>query len=939
MIADLRRGRSYERVLLRGLSEDEVESYFEQMAQHQLDERGRTLAEAVHRETEGNPFFIQEILRHLAETNRIYRSDGRWVSDVAAIEELGIPEGVREVIGHRMARLSDECNAVLTVAAVVGREFALDALQHACGRVGESLLEALEEALAAAIIAEASGPGIRYVFSHALIQESLYAELSSARRISIHRQVGVALEKLYAADPDPHLDELAYHFLEAAPGEDLQRAMGYAKRAGVRAMGRVAYGEAAGHYVRALQVLDLSGRPEDDERCALLLALGDAQWAAGEFDDAREAFAKAAEVSGRTGAAEKLARAALGFGGTFAGYETGEVDETLVSLLERALDALDEGDSPLRASLMGRLAEALTFSESRDFAVAVSHDAEAMARRVGDNAILASVLANTHWVRWSPDNLEERLGMAEEIVRICDAPAESALRAQGHLWRLSDLLELGDADSMREELAAYSHLADQIRQPYHLWLKLVVEAMLALMEARFEEAEVLAGEALDTGSKAQNKNALLIFGSHLADLRRETGGLEDLEDGLKDFIEAYPRLPGWPCALAQVYSELEREADARSQFEALAANDFSDIPRDLFWITCMILLAQTCSFLRDDRRAVRLYQLLLPYANRHAVISPVVSYFGPITRYLGLLTATMSRWDEAAEHFEHAISAAESMGARRTVARTEFEYARMLLDRGRDRDRDKALELVTRVLRTASESGMKMLVEKALSLKLRAQGADQALGSTSIDAVAASVLAERPDLGRQAAPDGTVSILFSDIEESTALAERLGDRGWLELLKGHNEIVRDELQSHNGHEVQWLGDGFMLAFPSARSALRFAVSVQQRLVAFREQHPGEPIRVRIGIHTGEVIREGADFFGRHVIFAARVAQHAQADEILVSSLLRELVHSSGEFLFDDGRETVLKGLSGSHRLFAADWQALGVAEESGESASPFRQLQ
>jgi class 3 adenylate cyclase len=242
----------------------------------------------------------------------------------------------------------------------------------------------------------------------------------------------------------------------------------------------------------------------------------------------------------------------------------------------------------------------------------------------------------------------------------------------------------------------------------------------------------------------------------------------------------------------------------------------------------------------------------------------------------------------------------------------------MLLDRGEPGGQEKALGLATQALDTAQELGMKTLVERCLRLKLRAQGIDAASSGASIDAVAASVYVDKPDLRPHAAPDGTVTILFSDIEGSTEMTERLGDQKWMELLSEHNAIVREQVAAHDGFEVKSQGDGFMLAFQSARRALQCAAEIQ-RAFARRNESAEEPIRVRMGLHTGEAIKDGDDFFGKHVNLAARIAGQASGGEILVSSLLKELTDSGGDIPFGEEREVELKGLSGSHRVYEVVW--------------------
>ena len=166
---------------------------------------------------------------------------------------------------------------------------------------------------------------------------------------------------------------------------------------------------------------------------------------------------------------------------------------------------------------------------------------------------------------------------------------------------------------------------------------------------------------------------------------------------------------------------------------------------------------------------------------------------------------------------------------------------------------------------------------------------------------------------------GTVTIMFSDIVGFSAMTERLGDERVQEILHTHCAIVREQIAVHGGFEVKTQGDGFMIAFPSARRALRCAVRIQRTMAAY-DEHAEAPVGLRIGLHTGEVTKEGYDFFGRSVIVAARIGAAARSGEILVSSLVRELTAGAEEFAFDGGREVELKGLAGLQRVFAAEWE-------------------
>jgi class 3 adenylate cyclase len=206
-------------------------------------------------------------------------------------------------------------------------------------------------------------------------------------------------------------------------------------------------------------------------------------------------------------------------------------------------------------------------------------------------------------------------------------------------------------------------------------------------------------------------------------------------------------------------------------------------------------------------------------------------------------------------------------------------------------------------------------------------------GAGTIDEIARTVVTERPNLSSHAAPDGTVTILFTDIESSTVMYEKLGDLRAQEVLRLHNSIIREQVAAQEGYEVKSIGDSLMVAFGSARRALLAAIAIQRAFERYCKEHPGEPIRVRIGMHMGEAIREAGDFFGKTVILAARIGSTAAATEILVSSTLKEVTESAGDFRFDSGREVSLHGLSGTYRIYSVVWSETGTAAAAKFSTS------
>jgi class 3 adenylate cyclase len=914
-LGDLTREPVTRRFALRGLTAADVGRYIEMTVGAAPPPE---LGQVVHRETEGNPFFVGEVVRLLVAEGRL---DG---GERATGWKVGVPQGVREVIGRRLDRLSRDCNRLLTLASIVGREFGLDAIEPVAELTRQRVLELVTEAVAARLVAKVPDAIGRYRFAHALVRETLYEEPSPADRVRLHRRIGEVLESLYAARPERHLSELAFHFAQAAEdGRNADKAIDYGRRAAERAVVQLAHEEGVRQYERALELLTTYRPAADGERGELLLGLGEARRRTGDVEKAKETVREAADVARRIGAAELVARAALAYGGP--GFVFGQHDEYLVALLEDALASLGEEASALRARVMARLAMELFFAKTPERCDALSAAAVRMAREVGDHAALASALHCRHAAMWGPRHLEERLAIATEIVRLADTTGDKEEAARGRHFRIVDLLEMGDVASAYREMEAQSRLADELKQPLYEWHRAMYRAMRALMEGRTEEGETLAGEALMIGQRA-SPDAMDTYGVQVFTARRDQGRLGEMEASAAALVEQQPHVPGWRSVLAHLYLETGRIDEARREFEALAAAGFASIPEDPVWMPTMSMLSEVCAALGDEPRAAELYALYLPYEARHIVVGAGVASTGAVAGFLGLLAGTMRRWDDAIRHFERALALNAQMGARPRLAYTQLAYAQMLRTRGEPGDVAKAIALAGQALEIGEALGMQHVTERALAFKLGAQGVDTIELKTSIDAVVSSVADEKPDLRVHAAPDGTVTVLFTDIERFTAMTERLGDLRAQEILRAHGAIVREQVAAHGGLEVKSQGDGFMVVFSSARRAVFCAIAIQRAITGWSAQHPEEPIRVRTGLHTGEVIRESADFFGKNVILAARITDRARGGEILVSSLLKELVDSAGDIEFGEPRTVELKGLTGTRTLHAVHWAGTPAPE-------------
>ena len=295
--------RHGQRLPLRGLREADVAAVVERVAGHRPPDR---VVRAIHQATEGNPFFVDEVVRLLSAEGRL--------DDAHHVAAVRIPDGVRETIRHRLEPLPAHTRELLCTAAVIGREFRLDTLQRVSGCDPGELDAALRVAVGSGVLIERTSGLGSYSFSHGLIRETLYDDLGPQRRGLLHREVGRALEDLYAADPEPHVAELAHHFFVAATTGELEKAIEYSVRAGERALALVAYEEASAHLERALQAYALQERSDVARRCDLLLMLGIAQSRSSESGAARETLLCAADLARRIGSPERLARAALGYG-------------------------------------------------------------------------------------------------------------------------------------------------------------------------------------------------------------------------------------------------------------------------------------------------------------------------------------------------------------------------------------------------------------------------------------------------------------------------------------------------------------------------------------------------------------------------------------------------------------------------------------------------
>ena len=703
-LADLRREPDVVRVVLRGLAEDEVVELVSSAAGHVLDESAVRLAQEVHAETEGNPFFVGQVLRHLIETGVVRDVDGRWI--VSPHRTTGIPEGIREVIGKRLSQLAPDTNDVLSVAAVIGREFDGSLLIHASGLDPDRVLDALEEAEASRLVVPIPGRDDRRTFAHALVRSTLYEEIPTTRRLRIHRRVAEAFAERSARGV-ACLDQLAHHSCEAAALGDVEAALRWSRAAAEEAFDRLAYEEAASWYRRAIEVVDPDDPAHLPSRAELRIALGRSVRASGSFEAARAAALAAVDEARAADRPDLAGEAALVIAGDRGWSEAGLVDHELIAILEESLEKLPTGDSPLRAMLSARLASELYFQQAEhDHRQNLTAEAVAMVQRLDDVDAAVFVLSCSLWGGWGPTNVHERRQQALEIVELARRSGNVFHELTGTVWLSICDAELGDGAAFRAAVAKEEALAAQLRQPEWLWVSAVHRASVALMEVRLDDAQRLMDEGLRIGSQLGSETVAQMYGVQLSAMERARGNPETLEATFVSMVERFPLIPSWRCALSYLYRDIGKLDEARRVYEPLAAEDFAGIPRDANWAVGMVLVSTVCSSLDDVARAETLYDLLVPIQDQTVLAGMPADFFGSVHASLMLLAATLGRWDEAASRFASAQAAHERMGCRSSSLLTSLEWGRLMGGRGSDGDVAAAARLLADTRDEAAGVGM-----------------------------------------------------------------------------------------------------------------------------------------------------------------------------------------------------------------------------------------
>ena len=686
MLAELRREGPLVRVDLAGLDEEAVAA----LLARRTGVSDHASARRYRERSGGNPFFLDELLRESEETGG---------------GAMPLPAGVRDVIAGRLARLDRPTMRALEAAAVCGLEFDVADLARVDDRPIVEVMEALDGAIAAAIIAATDRRG-RYAFAHALVGETIASALPPSRRARLHLQLAGVLADRHETG-EAGAGEVAWHLRAAGALAGDERLAMWELTAAREAAAALAHSEAAAHYEAAL-----AGRSgaQDRDRGEMLLALGHARDRAGRRGQAREAFAEAADLARAMRDPDLLARAALGHGGT--ALVIAAADATAVRLLEEALAAAPAGDRATSARLLARLSVELYYSDPAR-ARELSGLAVERARAAGDATALAAALNANRVALWSPHHADERLTVAGEMLAAAEAAGDREAQLQARNWRVVDLLELGRVPEAAAEIDVYEALADAVALPHFGWYVPLWRGTLAVLAGRWDEAGELADRALALARRADDPNGPLFVGiqrHHSFSVQRR---LEQIDrDRLVKRSAASPAEAEWLVNLALLDAETGATEEARRLVSELARDDCRALTLNVNWHGACVL-AEAAVHVADREAGASLYGLLEPHAQLFPLIARAVGCLGSNEYYVGRLAGLLGREDEAVVRLRRAVAENDRAGARPHAAVALLRLGETLTRRA---EPEPARDVLQQAAQRADALGMPSLAAEAARL-------------------------------------------------------------------------------------------------------------------------------------------------------------------------------------------------------------------------------
>ncbi len=673
----------------------------------------RELAEIIFHETDGNPFFVEEVFLHLKEEERLFAADGQWRTDLTR-EELDVPEGVRLVVGRRLQRLGEYAIRTLTVAAVLGRRFDLDLTEAAAALDSESFLEAIEEAETARLIVPAADVRGSYEFNHELIRQTALGGLSLLRRQRLHAQVAQLIELRRADDLEAHASALAWHLFQAGAAVPAEKIVKYAFMAGERALEKYAYEEAAGHFSRGLELKDPDAA--DSETARLLFGLGRSQAALLDVHHSETAVAtltRAFEIHAAAGEVTRAVEVAAYPIFVTAGHRKG-----VGQLLSSALELVPE-DSHEAGRLLHRYGWAVSQEEGDyDKAMDAFQRALVIAEREDDLALRMTTLGSIAFVNALHLRLQECASAASEALALARQIGNPSVEMNTQALLAASLDATGKMSEAYSLWPSCVALAEKLAARTWLTTVLWFAAVAARLGGKWEDARRLLDRGLDVwpadprllGERAVFEAQLGYFDEAERQLERVVDVMQSNPPGPTDEY-AYP-----PMALAAV-AYIGRSADGletakRAAEPVISSSDVS--PFLALWARAGLAVASVME--GDATAASDQYQAL--EARRGTFVhggSPA-----SVDRLLGLLASSLGRVEVADTHFHQAIQACRQPGYVVELAWSLYERAALFVKRGRHGDVREAEALLDESVALAKELGLEPLVERAQALRREA---------------------------------------------------------------------------------------------------------------------------------------------------------------------------------------------------------------------------
>jgi len=616
--------------------------------------------------TGGNPFFLQAVAQEPGTSTPTPISeeehDDRRPGSVSG--------RLHRIVRWRLASLSPECKKALSVGAILGLQFRSRILQIVSGMAEEPFLDVLEEALATGVIVEVSEAPDAYRFVHDLVRHSLAAEISSARRIRIHREIAEILEGSYGLNP-ANSSEIAYHYGAAISPEVADRALLFGKIAGTWAMEHVAYEASAGLFRSALEVCKLYFPQDLEGECELLLLLADALVKSGSLVDADAMFERAFHLARDLGRIDMSASAAIGFGGILpAGAEP---SASGLQMLHMTLADLGVGDRRQRALVLGRQAHWSHFCESREIRRAWADESVEIAEGLNDPRTLAASLEYRYWALCGPDDVDRQLDDGRRIRMLGEEARDSETVLKGYKCELHAALEAGDFRGAVQKAELMSELAARVKQPEFQRLGFMWASLVAGIQGDFVEAEKAAADAYSIfRSSGHSQSEAVAVGLSLT-WHWLQGRLGEMRPLLEAGRTGRSSL-GEKALGVWITAEGGDLAAARVGLDEIPGTEVVAADRNFHWWFLVAGLSHTARILQDGEWADRLYQLVLPFASHNCRVGQA-TFLGSADYYLGFLARIAGFPERGAAHLDEALSRHRQMSAAPFVELTMHELA------------------------------------------------------------------------------------------------------------------------------------------------------------------------------------------------------------------------------------------------------------------------